>query len=83
MGILHKLVFILGKLDPHNEKWRQRQVAKAEEIEDVQAREIAVLAINNDFANNAMDYLRSHLTSLPFSADCENNCARWSPVSTG
>jgi adenine-specific DNA-methyltransferase len=58
MGILHKLVFILGKLDPHNEKWRQRQVAKAEEIEDVEARASAVQAINNDFANNALDYGR-------------------------
>ena len=58
MGILHKLVFILGKLDPHNEKWRQRQVAKAEEIEDVEARASSVKAINNDFANNALDYGR-------------------------
>ena len=58
MGILHKLVFILGKLDPHNEKWRSRQVAKAEEIEDVQARTSAVQAINHDFANNALDYGR-------------------------
>lgn len=58
MGILHKLVFILGKLDPQNEKWRQRQVAKAEEIEDVEARTSAVQAINNDFANNALDYGR-------------------------
>lgn len=58
MGILHKLVFILGKLDPHNEKWRQRQVAKTEEIEDVEARASAVQAINNDFANNALDYGR-------------------------
>lgn len=58
MGILHKLVFILGKLDPQNEKWRQRQVAKAEEIEDVEARTSSVQAINNDFANNALDYGR-------------------------
>ena len=58
MGILHKLVFILGKLDPHNEKWRQRQVAKAEDIEDVEARASSVQAINNDFANNALDYGR-------------------------
>lgn len=58
MGILHKLVFILGKLDPHNEKWRQRQVAKAEEIEDVEARASSVQAINNDFTNNALDYGR-------------------------
>ena len=58
MGILHKLVFILGKLDPHNEKWHQRQVAKAEEIEDVEARASSVQAIDNDFANNALDYGR-------------------------
>jgi hypothetical protein len=28
MGLLHKLVFILGKLDPRNEQWEQRQIAK-------------------------------------------------------
>ncbi|MFN7881542.1 MAG: Eco57I restriction-modification methylase domain-containing protein, partial [bacterium] len=58
MGILHKLVFVLGKLDPHNEKWRQRQIDKAEEIADPEARASAVTAINNDFANNALDYGR-------------------------
>lgn len=58
MGILHKLVFILSKLDPDNEKWCQRQVDKAEEIEDVEARESAVRAIEADFANNALDYGR-------------------------
>ena len=30
MGVLHKLVFILGKLDPRNEQWRQRQIARVE-----------------------------------------------------
>jgi hypothetical protein len=29
MGILHKLVFILGKLDPKNDKWRERQRQRA------------------------------------------------------
>ena len=58
MGILHKLVFILGKLDPQNEKWLQRQISKAEEIDDVEARESAIRAINNDFAQNALDYGR-------------------------
>ena len=49
MGILHKLVFILGKLDPRNEKWKERQIARvrdtmatAEKIEDATARERAV-----------------------------------------
>ena len=31
MGILHKLVFILGKLDPRNEKWKERQVKRVRE----------------------------------------------------
>ena len=26
MGVLHKLVFILAKLDPRNQQWRQRQI---------------------------------------------------------
>lgn len=58
MGILHKLVFILGKLDENNEKWWQRQVARAEDIEDIEARASSVQAINNDFANNGLDYGR-------------------------
>ena len=31
MGILHKLVFVLGKLDPGNERWKARQIAKMED----------------------------------------------------
>jgi hypothetical protein len=58
MGILHKLVFILGKLDPHNERWKRRQIAKAEQIPDVSAREIAVRAIEKDFETNDLDYGR-------------------------
>jgi len=58
MGILHKLVFILGKLDPHNERWKQRQIVKAEQIPDVSAREIAVGAIEKDFETNDLDYGR-------------------------
>ncbi|MCK4236375.1 MAG: Eco57I restriction-modification methylase domain-containing protein, partial [Candidatus Krumholzibacteria bacterium] len=58
MGILHKLVFILGKLDPHNERWKQKQIAKAEQIPDVSAREIAVSAIEKDFETNDLDYGR-------------------------
>ncbi|MDE0503409.1 MAG: hypothetical protein OXI86_04940, partial [Candidatus Poribacteria bacterium] len=46
MGVLHKLVLVLGKLDPRNEKWRQRQIDKvrqtirtAENIEDSTVRD--------------------------------------------
>jgi len=31
MGILHKLVFILGKLDSGNEKWKDRQIQRVRE----------------------------------------------------
>ena len=58
MGILHKLVFILGRLDPHNERWKRKQIAKAEEIPDVSAREIAIKAIEKDFETNDLDYGR-------------------------
>src|SRR5205814_2018861 len=57
MGILHKLVFILGKLDPRNEKWKERQVARvrdtmatAEKIEDATARERAVRELEQQIA---------------------------------
>ena len=46
MGILHKLVFILGKLDAHNEKWKERQIQRvrntikeAEKTEDAARRD--------------------------------------------
>ena len=72
MGILHKLVFILGKLDPRNEKWKERQIARvhdtmatAETIEDATARERAVREleqqitdINEAFEHNELDYGR-------------------------
>jgi adenine-specific DNA-methyltransferase len=72
MGILHKLVFVLGKLDPRNEKWKERQIARvrdtmatAEKIEDATARERAVgeleqqiTGINEAFEHNELDYGR-------------------------
>jgi hypothetical protein len=72
MGILHKLVFILGKLDPRNEKWKERQIARvrdtmatAEKIEDATARERAgreleqqIAGINEAFEHNELDYGR-------------------------
>ena len=72
MGILHKLVFILGKLDPRNDQWRQRQIAKvqnlidmAEEIDDstvrrntIQDLEREIDNINEAFTRNELDYGR-------------------------
>ena len=72
MGILHKLVFILGKLDPRNDQWRQRQIARvkntiktAEEIDDSTVRrntvrdlEREIDNINEAFERNELDYGR-------------------------
>ena len=72
MGILHKLVFILGKLDPRNEQWEQRQIrrvrdaiATAEKIEDAAIRERTVkeleqqiAGIEEAFERNELDYGR-------------------------
>ena len=72
MGVLHKLVFILGKLDPRNQQWRQRQIDKvnrtietAEKIDDSTVRENTIRDIereidniNEAFERNELDYGR-------------------------
>ena len=60
MGILNKLVLILRKLDPQNERWKQRQLAHAEKIEDPTSKESAQKAIEQVFSegNRYNDYGR-------------------------
>ena len=72
MGILHKLVFLLSKLDPRNAQWRQRQIGRvqntiteAEKIDDSVIRESTIEelereidSINEAFERNALDYGR-------------------------
>jgi hypothetical protein len=65
MGILHKLVHILHKLDPNNEKWRELQRQKAiKETEEAfkignkQEREDRLKEISDIFENNSDDYGR-------------------------
>ncbi len=58
MGILHKLVFVLSKLDPKNEKWRDHQIAKLKTIDDSALREKATQVIHDAFENNELDYGR-------------------------
>lgn len=72
MGILRKLVFILGKLDPGNDQWRQRQIARvestietAEKIDDSTVRENTIRDleqeidnVNEAFERNELDYGR-------------------------
>ncbi|MYA72433.1 hypothetical protein F4009_24170 [Candidatus Poribacteria bacterium] len=72
MGILHKLVFLLSKLDPRNAQWRQRQIDRvqgaitaSEKIDDSTFRESAIAelereidSIDEAFERNALDYGR-------------------------
>ncbi|HIH30406.1 TPA: N-6 DNA methylase, partial [Candidatus Micrarchaeota archaeon] len=58
MGILHKLVYILGKLDPNNDKWKQKQINKVLEVPDVTVREKLLEDIEQSFRNNELDYGR-------------------------
>ncbi len=51
MGVLHKLVTILGKLDPDNERWKATQLAK---LDSAPMRE----QLETAFADNADDYGR-------------------------
>jgi len=72
MGILHKLEFILGKLDPNNKLWRDRQIEKvdatiaaAEKIDDTTIRENTIVELESQkqdveeaFSNNELGYGR-------------------------
>ena len=72
MGVLQKLVFLLGRLDARNEEWKQRQIDKvretirtAESIEDSTVRdntisdlESEIDNINDAFTRNELDYGR-------------------------
>jgi hypothetical protein len=58
MGILHKLVFILTKLDPQNRRWKEKQIAKANEIPDSTIREKVIEDIEQAFEQNELDYGR-------------------------
>ncbi len=51
MGVLHKLVYILGKLDPDNDRWKQTQLAK---LDSAPMRE----ELESAFADNNDDYGR-------------------------
>ena len=62
MGILHKLVFILQKLDPKNENWRKiqtdkaiRETENAYKIGNKQEREDRLIEISNTFDENTND----------------------------
>lgn len=58
MGILHKLVHILHKLDPNNKLWKERQIEKAQAIDDSEIRDKLIEDIETSFESNELDYGR-------------------------
>ncbi|MDY6803121.1 MAG: TaqI-like C-terminal specificity domain-containing protein [Cyanobacteriota bacterium] len=53
MGMLQKLTFVLGKLDPNNDRWKKQQQKRMQEGTPERLAEIEA-----DFAENEMDYPR-------------------------
>lgn len=58
MGILHKLVFLLSKLDPHNKKWKEKQIAALNHITDPKLKQTLIQKIEENFQHNELDYGR-------------------------
>ncbi|MCI0520440.1 MAG: Eco57I restriction-modification methylase domain-containing protein, partial [Chloroflexi bacterium] len=58
MGVLHKLVHLLRKLDAGNTGWKERQMQKAQELTDSEVREQALRDIEQAFESNELDYGR-------------------------
>lgn len=58
MGILHKMVHILHKLDPQNKLWKERQIEKARLIDDTEIRDKLISDIETAFESNELDYGR-------------------------
>ncbi len=59
MGILHKLVYILHKLDPHNRKWKEEQIKAVEHnVKDPALRQELIKKIEENFTLNELDYGR-------------------------
>lgn len=58
MGMLHKLVYLLSRLDPHNTGWKERQIQKAREIPDNEIRKQVLEDIEQSFKANELNYGR-------------------------
>ncbi len=59
MGVLHKLVFLLSRLDPHNVKWKKQQIDAVEKnVPDPELKNILKNQIEESFSNNELDYGR-------------------------
>ena len=60
MGILQRLVYILGIVDPENKQWKQRQIDIIEKLPDSESREQAIKDIDAIFSaeNHYNDFSR-------------------------
>lgn len=59
MAALHLLCYILGKLDPHNKKWKKRNIEAIEkDIHDPIIKEEFIKKLDEDFKENEFDYGR-------------------------
>ncbi len=58
MGVLHKLVYLLSKLDAQNVAWEKLQIAKVQEISDTDERRRILAEIASNFTDNNDDYGR-------------------------
>jgi hypothetical protein len=58
MGVLNKLAFIMEKLDPDNELWKEKQLEKADAFDDPAIREKVKGDIEAAFKNNELGYGR-------------------------
>jgi len=58
MGALNKMVFILNKIDPGNELWKQAQIKAAEGIPDYNLRTKTINEIKEYFKTKKHDYWR-------------------------
>lgn len=58
IGVLNKLVFLLSKLDPHNEKWKAQQFRALDYITDPTLKNELREKIENNFKRNELDYGR-------------------------
>ncbi len=58
MGVLHKLVHVLHKVDHKNALWKQKQIEKAQAIDDSAIRDLSIADIEEAFENNELDYGR-------------------------
>ncbi|MDR1072951.1 MAG: hypothetical protein LBL45_04665 [Treponema sp.] len=57
-SILHKLIFILGKFEPENKRWKEKQLEKVDALDDLAIREKVKEDIESAFKNNELIYER-------------------------